>query len=106
MSAYVVNRGHIDALVRVALEGPADRGPKYPGDGWTFHYFYTGDERYDVDRVSADDIGRMLWTENVRSVAARYPKDGPNDRPGPVDFTDAEAEAYQYPRFPLSARHL
>lgn len=111
MSAYVVDRRHIDALVRVALEGPADRAPEYPGDAWSFSAFYAdvdGElERFEVRRETADDLGRMLWVENVRSVAYRYPADGPNDRPGPIGFTDAEAEAYAYPRFPLGPpRHL
>jgi hypothetical protein len=110
MSAYVVGRAHIDALVRVALEGPSDRAPQYPGDGWTFDGFYNDEDgeqvRYDVDRLAADDLGRMLWIENVRSVAARYPEDDSDSRPGPADFTDTEAETYTYPRGPLSPRHL
>ena len=35
MSAYMVNKEHIDALVELAVSGPSNRpGGQYPGGGW------------------------------------------------------------------------
>lgn len=84
MSAFLQPKAHIDALLRVALDGPADRGPRYPGDGWGFSYFYHGNERIDVHRETAERLGAMLVAENVRSLRYRYPDDGMDTLPGPI----------------------
>ncbi len=102
MSAYVVRRSHIDALVRTAIDGPAavEGSPPREGSGrwhrWTVYHDHDHDHGYEVSWQTADNIGRMLWTENVASVAYRYPADEPTNRPGPLDFSDAEVEAYTY----------
>ena len=90
MSAYIVSKAHIDALVAVAANGPANRSPKYPGDGWTPPMWRLTDNSQDAlnARHNPDLIGSMLWQENVMSVVHRYPN-SLNDLPGPVDF-DAE----------------
>lgn len=72
MSAWIVSRAHIDVLVQ-ALTADAGLTPGNP-----------------------DEIGRTLWTENLRSVAHLYPRDGDGERPGPIDFKDADAETYTY----------
>lgn len=51
MSAFVVTKFHIDAIMTAALN--------YETPG--------------IDRHTATDVGRVLWIENVRSVASRYP---------------------------------
>lgn len=87
MSAFVVGKAHIDALVAVAIEGPADRGPRYPGDGWYGPSWqdaagaWQGRARSD----HADAIGNMLTDENVASVSHRYPDDTLDTLPGPED---------------------
>ena len=75
MSAYIVPKAHIDALVRLSLEGPSDRGPKYPGDGWLFSV------------NDPDALGNALVKENVESVHYRYPDtvDDPASTPGPIE---------------------
>jgi len=69
MSAWIVSREHIDVLV-TALE------PESQGKG--------------------DEIGRMLWRECLTSVAYRYPRDRDGERPGPVDFRDADVTTYTW----------
>src|SRR5437763_14932954 len=64
MSAFIVSKSHIDALVTLALHGPSDRGPRYPGDGWGL-----------ANRYQPDALGRLLWGENRASVCYRYPQD-------------------------------
>lgn len=79
MSAFLLGKVHIDALLTAAL-GPGSRDDAL--------YWYTkegGGRRVDHDAV--DSVGAMLVTENVRSLRARYP-DIPDDldgAPGPID---------------------
>ncbi len=86
MSAYIVDQDHIDAMVALALDGPAGivvspynawLGPRWQAetpDGPIRHYA----ENYD-----SDALGTMLIAECVASVAYRYHSD--DDLPGPVD---------------------
>lgn len=72
MSAWIVSKNHIDAMVHWAIKlglTPASE---------------------------ATQTGRMLWIENLRSVAYRYPNDHSGARPGPTDLTDAEIYTYTY----------
>jgi hypothetical protein len=117
MSAWIVSREHISLLLKVGLQGPRGRTVSpdtawhrvswfadEPEDGWTFEEY--GRQRRELRFDNADEIGRMLWTENVRSVAARYPDDTPATRPGPVsDDIDAEAAEFVYrdPRYTPTA---
>ena len=79
MSAYVVSRSTIDALVALAVEGPADRGPRYPGNGW-YGPNIGGGSAHGPD---ADAIGQALVDECVDSVAYRYSDDTRDTLPGP-----------------------
>ncbi len=102
MSAWIVSKEHIDALVQAAR---ANRSPQYPGDccdsGMTYYWpeaterltsrqlmghdetpfdydEYIQDRQachHDVRQDSADRLGQMLWGENHRSVNARYLED-------------------------------
>ena len=119
MSAFVVSRTHIDALVAAAIGDY--HAPRYPGDGWSSIYVHVGElgdddpapgapydvtdyrqyggrstVRLRVDRESADYVGRMLLWECVRSVAYRYPDDSLDGLPGPCGFTPEETEDYTY----------
>lgn len=73
MSAFIVSKAHIDALVRTALHGPMGVGR---AGGWEPLVYYVPLEqgtmvKRDV-RFDADEIGRMLWQANYDSVAYRY----------------------------------
>ena len=100
MSAFLQSKDHVDALLRVALDGPADRGSKHPGDGWGrgLYYYHDGQGRY-VDHENVERIGAAMVAENVRSVQYRYQDSGIDDLPGPVDngfATDALLGKYHY----------
>jgi len=89
MSAYVVNKRHIDALVTGALgsNGRFDWNVEDAGEqfGW---------RQMRLDWTNADEVGAMLWNENVRSVRFRYPNDAGDELPGPYGFTPGDADAY------------
>lgn len=76
MSAWIVSRDHLDLLLTAALAW--DITP--PGE--------------------ADETGRMLWKENLVSVAYRYPYDRDGDRPGPIDFRDRHVGTYRFQPYP------
>lgn len=90
MSAFMVSKDHIDAIVAVALHGPSDAEGRWEGGPrWAAHdprethwqnqewrqcslYGSTGNSS--VKPVTPDQLGEMLWTENERSLS-RYPTD-------------------------------
>src|SRR3990172_8293560 len=69
MSAFVVAKTHIDAMVRLAIVYSPRSAIVYGAFGEV--------------RLHPDEVGRDLLDENVRSVRHRYPGDerlpGPND---------------------------
>lgn len=84
MSAWIVSLDHVDLLVSAVRE-------------------MTGNARtvtFEGERVSIpasdDDLGRLLWQENLDSVAYRYPGDEDGEWPGPVGLTRAHVEAYTH----------
>jgi hypothetical protein len=87
MSAFVVSKEHIDAIVAAAMPSGAQEGC----------YWYRGGNGKYADYTNADEIGRMLWDECVRSVSYRYPDNDP--LPGGAYFDDGtpESEAYVFP---------
>lgn len=76
MSAWIVSKLHIDYMVTAIIK--AELTDKTP-----------------------DDLGRMLWAENLASVAYRYPGDGDGERPGPMDFKDSDVKTYTWAETPL-----
>ncbi len=71
MSAFIVDKEHIDRIVSAAVASDA------------------------ISAAAANAAGRMLWRENLLSVAHRYPYDtGNGDRPGPCDFKDSDVDTY------------
>jgi hypothetical protein len=89
MSVYVVPKAHIDALVATALDGPADAGAPAVHQG---RCLLPGYQR------GADALGRMLWLENLRSVAYRHAPDVSGYCFDPVRLTDEAIAAYTYQR--------
>jgi hypothetical protein len=102
MSAYVVDREHIDALVCLAVRGPGGR-PINPCRAWHgVRWLPDSDSDWrdalHAEHGNADMIGRMLWAENVRSIHYRYPDTvDRGNLPGPSDFTEAEVFTYVWP---------
>ncbi len=103
MSAYVVDRDHIAALIRGAMTRREYSG----GLSWIFFPHADGTTYHrrelpigDYDRAS--EVAQMLWDENVKSVRHRYPEctDG---LPGTIDDGDG---GYQYGEHMPSMRTL
>jgi hypothetical protein len=98
MSAFIVSKAHIDAIVDVAANGPRDRGPRYAGDGW-YPPAYRSSAVPRVDaREDAHTVGRLLWLACQKSVAYRYPGDADGEWPGPAGLTLAEIDGYAFTR--------
>lgn len=95
MSAYIVSKAHIDAMVSAA--GEVIFQDHASGLTW-----YHEGERYEVsygDRIMGTLAGQMLWTANLKSINCRYPDtiDMPSNCPGPNDFKGPETiEAYVF----------
>ena len=79
MSAFVLGKVHIDALLTAALGSGAR-------DDQLYWYTKEGGGRR-VDHETVDRVGAMLVRTNVESVRARYPDVGDDlaDCPGPND---------------------
>ena len=95
MSAYLVSREHIDLLTDVIMRGPRDVAFN-PTHAWSLPLYLDDDLR------TADQIGRELWTENLKSINARYPDtiDHPESMPGPAGITLEEISGYTFTRQP------
>lgn len=72
MSAWIVSKAHIDALVQEMIA------------------------REMIEPNAARVVGYELWEENRRSVAARYPGDGDGEWPGPIGLKIADIAGYQF----------
>lgn len=97
MSAWIVSKAHIDALVSAA--GQIDYGAHSSGLSW-----YHRDQRHEMtytDTETASAVGAMLWAENLRSINYRYPDTVSDETniPGPSDFAGhASIDAYTFKR--------
>ena len=94
MSAFLVDKVHIDVLVRTALEGP--RYARNPSNAWHAFRWWHANASHDVNETTVDAVGAMLWTENLASLEARYPNDTSGERPGPIGLTDDVVRGYSY----------
>lgn len=79
MSAFVVNRDHIDLLVTGGLLYGR------PSDRLRWHFGNPG-RVAELNEETADATGAMLLAENVRSVRYRYPDDSRDELPGSFDM--------------------
>jgi hypothetical protein len=100
MSAWIVSKEHIDALVSAALVCAQENGSSFR--------WYDADDNHSheltyTDTVRANQVGRMLWAENLASINARYIDtiDHPENCPGPNDFNGIETVGdYVFKRTP------
>jgi hypothetical protein len=82
MSCNVVSDRHIDHVVTAIIQA-------------------------ELMAATPDEIGRALWRENLASVAYHYPDDKDGERPGPIDFRDADVDTYTWQETaPLTAAEL
>lgn len=89
MSAFFVSKKQIDTIIRAALVREVALYLTWNG---TAGYQKHGAGRSYMEHNVADQVGRMLWAENLRSMKDRYPND---------DYTGEEmdVETYRYPAF-------
>ena len=93
MSAWIVDRAHIDLMVTAGLD--------FSGQHLSLRWWWDNPLRSDeLTPLNADAVGRMLWAENLASVAARYPADKSGERPGPSGFRDEDVESYRFDSIP------
>jgi len=89
MSAYMVSKEHIDAIVYAAYEGPKDNGRPsgYGRQTWYRPGFKGNNGENQVDFHNLDELGKLLVKENLSSIHARYPDTiaDPKHTPGPCD---------------------
>lgn len=87
MSAYMIDRKHVQYLVTVAMSR------RILGQSHCIRWFHNGQwhELGCSDRKRAAEVAQMLWDENFASINARYPDtiEHPEGSPGVI----SEAEA-------------
>lgn len=86
MSAFVVSKAHIDAIISVARLGPAEADRS--GVHWWPLAYADGTTRRFVD-VEPDAAGAILLLENERSVAHRYSRPFEPEGSGAACYTFA-----------------
>lgn len=132
MSAFVVDKVHIDLMIRAAMRS---RPAGSPGNTGPFRFWRTDDAgdfagwyeiQPDAENLASDDLthyitpsqaGQILVSENVRSVSYRYSEPGRTpyygadaaaemtatiDLPGPVDAYYTAPYVYEDPRYTLT----
>lgn len=77
MSAFIVEKSHINAMVQAGLAA----GRKYNS---SLRWYYNGEWK-ELDHETADEIGQMLLDENIKSVSHRYDDSPITDLPGRID---------------------
>jgi len=90
MSAYIVGHAHIDALLTFATANdPRSFGP-------ISYRLEPSGNSVEITEHNATEVGRILLTENERSVQHRYPGEAPGELPG----SDGEgAASYMFQRW-------
>lgn len=124
MSAFMVDKVHVDMIVKVAVEGPQgcagspDRAwgrvswfrtpveeiEHLPYEEISKHHV-TADWEDGPQRLGRDSLGTMLAAENLRSIHARYPDtiENPDATPGPIFRYWEEGYTYEDQRYTMTA---
>jgi hypothetical protein len=100
MSAYIVDRNHIRYLVSAAQSRVILGSSAALRWSWKVNRKEGTMERAELtqhDRDRAGEVGNMLWSENVKSVSARYPNDKPSELPGPCQESFDYAHSRPWP---------
>jgi hypothetical protein len=104
MSAYVVDKRHIDFLVSAALQAypPGQPGSTHRLSWWRVDGSgeYAGWREINPNAEHMTDDGQMLVSENVASVHHRYPDDDADagELPGPCDAYYMGPYVFEDPR--------
>jgi hypothetical protein len=85
MSAYIVDKLHVQYLVEAAMSRRIGGGCFY----WCWGNPTLSSKLDCADKDTAAQIANMLWCENIKSVSTRYPNESSATLPGPTarDFT-------------------
>lgn len=91
MSSFVVESGHIDAILSVALHGPAEINPlRYPVWEPPQVGELLGRDPEPLNAANAGAVGSSLLTECIASVAHAGADVGVERLPGPTPLPDPE----------------
>ena len=94
MSAFMVDKEHIDILIRVAM-----RGPEGGQHQWYRPYF----QCQSINEEMADVIGAELVRANMQSIEARYPDTRQGGGvPGPHDHYWEQSYRYADPGYDMT----
>lgn len=95
MSAFMLDKAHIDALVATALHGPQEIS--FPSNRWYTLEFGLDYRQLKSEDDSANILGELLVKENLSSILYRYPdtEKNPDDMPGPAD--SYWSKSYKFP---------
>lgn len=100
MSAFIVDKSHVDSLVDLALCGP--RRP--PGIAWPRFYWQESDSQSGIVTTreltpeTCDSVGAMLTRVCIASVACHYPDLLWPELPGPVPNPDPDEYVFPLER--------
>jgi hypothetical protein len=98
VSAFIVDRAHIDALVELALCGPRDWPRRASAGAWPPFYWHADDPQtgivvtHELTSETCGEAGSMLIRECIASVACDYPDllwpelPGPDPNPDPEEY--------------------
>ena len=75
MSAYIVDRGTIAYLVEAGRHFDTARSPMRWGQAniRAFSGSYGAQAALVPNQLNPEEVGQMLWDENIRSIESRYP---------------------------------
>jgi hypothetical protein len=100
LSAFVVEKSHIDALVELALCGPR----RVRGVAWPAFYWHESDPQTGIVTTreltpeTCDEVGSMLTRECIASVACHYPDLLWPELPGSVPNPDPDEYVFPLER--------
>lgn len=90
MSAFMVGKEHIDAMITAGLAF----------SDYSIRWDHPGYAENELTYETADGVGLMLWATNLESINARYPDtlDDFDNIPGPVGLTPEVIAGYRWER--------
>lgn len=105
MSAFIVDKSHIDLLVNAAYHGPAGGWDTIDFPlRWSHTHPTRGEgESRQLSPGEMSALGDLLVIECVASVACRYPRDAPEELPGPTDNYYLEPYSFTAPGYTATA---